>query len=166
MRKKGHLAKLVGEHVIAERSTIESDINELSSGLKKTTEIQLSPKNLSLEDAGLTVQQIENRRRVSNALHINDTNIDIASGIERNQLRVSINPILKKKFDLITRELDAEEPVPEDADPMKLVLEDQSIFYKKNPLKAYIQSGSGSIVSILIVVLFFFVHGIRIGSGR
>jgi len=165
MASEGHLASLVKEHVIIESKTYEKDISDVAAKEIKG-DIQLNPKYLSDDDIGLTIGQLENRRRVSSILHINDTNESLAKGIERNQLRMTIDPILKKNFDLITAELDPEEPVPEDADPMKLVLEDQSINYRKNALVAYMQAGSGVFISISIVVLFFLVHGVRIGSGK
>ncbi len=54
----------------------------------------------------------------------------------------------------------------EEEPPMRLVLDDQSVFYKKSPMWAYMRAGYGAVVTILVVLLFFLVHGVRIGSGE
>ncbi len=59
------------------------------------------------------------------------------------------------------------EVIPHEEDPpMRLVLDDQSVFYKMSPVWAYFQAGYGAIVTILVILLFFMVHGVRIGSGK
>ena len=57
------------------------------------------------------------------------------------------------------------EVIPQDAEPMKLVLEDQSVNYKKSPVLVYLRAGNGLIATVLIMLSFFLVHGVRIGSG-
>ena len=57
-------------------------------------------------------------------------------------------------------------PVPDDAEPMKLVLEDQSIFYKEIPIWSYLKAGSGVVITLIIFAFFFLVHVIRITSGE
>jgi hypothetical protein len=62
--------------------------------------------------------------------------------------------------------LDSEAPIPSDAEPMKLVLEDQSINYKEIPFITYLKSGTGVLITLAVFVLFFLVHGVRIFSGN
>jgi hypothetical protein len=64
----------------------------------------------------------------------------------------------------ITPEEDTE-VIPQDSEPMKLVLDDQSIFHKKSPVMAYLRAGYGTIATVSIFLFFFLVHGVRIGSG-
>ncbi len=57
-------------------------------------------------------------------------------------------------------------PVPTDADPIKLVLEDQSIKYPVSPFVSYLRAGNGALLTLLLFAFFFLVHGVRIGSGK
>jgi hypothetical protein len=162
MDRKGHLAKIVGEHVITEKNVI---LNEIENAPRKNSIIN-SQSVGEISESSLTPQQVENRRRLSIRFQQPIlTDDDLASKIETNQLRMTVHPIVKKNLSIVAK-IEPDELVPEDADPLKLVLEDQSIFYKENPVYSYMKAGSGVVISILIVILFFFVHGIRIGSGE
>jgi hypothetical protein len=90
--------------------------------------------------------------------------------IDHTQTDKSSKSIEKaKEIVSIAKQADADddaEVIPDDAEPMKLVLDDQSVFYKKSPVIAYIRSGYGAIVTISIFLFFFLVHGVRIGSGK
>ncbi len=162
MDRKGHLAKIVGEHVITEKNVM---LDEIENAPRKNSIKNLQPVGETSESI-LTPKQVENRRRLSVLFQQPTlTDDELASKIETNQLRMTVHPIVKKNLSIVAK-IDPDEPVPEDADPLKLVLEDQSIFYKENPLYSYMKAGSGVVISILIVILFFFVHGIRVGSGK
>jgi hypothetical protein len=50
--------------------------------------------------------------------------------------------------------------------PMKLVLEDQSIYYKVPAIWAYLKSGYGITVSLVILSYFLGVHVFRVLSGK
>jgi hypothetical protein len=93
--------------------------------------------------------------------------------IENNQLalmgsvysrRDSISLMERNRMSVVT--LDSEAPVPSDAEPMKLVLEDQSVNYKQIPFITYLKSGTGVIITLAVFVLFFLVHCVRIFSGN
>ncbi len=161
MNKKGHLAKLVGDHVITEKNVM---LDEIENAPRKNSIANLPPIGEAFESS-LTPQQVENRRRLSLRFNQHFTDDDLASKIEQNQLRMTVHPIVKKNLSIVSK-IEPDEPVPEDADPLKLVLEDQSIYYKETPLISYMKAGSGIIISVLIVILFFFVHLVRIGSGK
>ncbi len=156
MELKGHLAKLVGEHVITEKNLMLDKLNNATRSNSSLT---------AIEERCLTPRQLENRLRVSKKFKTYLTDDALASKIESNQLRMTVHPIVQKNLSIISK-IEPDEPVPEDADPMKLVLEDQSIYYKENPIISYMKAGSGILLSVLIVILFFFVHLIRIGSGK
>jgi ABC-type multidrug transport system fused ATPase/permease subunit len=47
---------------------------------------------------------------------------------------------------------------------MKLVQDDQSVYYKKSPILSYLRAGPGVIVTVFIFIFFFLVHGVRISS--
>ncbi len=156
MESKGHLSKLVGEHVITEKNLMLEEINKARMSSSSLT---------AIEERCLTPRQMENRLRVSMKFKTYLTDDALASKIESNQLRMTVHPIVQKNLSIISK-IEPDEPVPEDADPLKLVLEDQSIYYHENPLISYMKAGRGSIVSVVIVVMFFLVHLVRIGSGK
>ena len=92
--------------------------------------------------------------------------------IESNQLmllggdhlrRNSISLIERNRMSIVT--LESEAPLPSDAEPMKLVLEDQSIDHKDIPILTYLTSGMGVLITLSIFALFFLVNLVRIFSG-
>jgi ABC-type multidrug transport system ATPase subunit len=169
-KDNGLLAQLIGQHVTTEKNLIskekiekvEKEIHQRRGSNKSVSSIE-GPTN-ETHPALLSRAQLENRQRLSNRFHTFINDEILASKIEDNQLRMTINPIARKGMS-IASQLEPDEPVPEDAEPMKLVLEDQSIHYKKSPALAYMQAGTGVFISVSIVALFFLVHGVRIGSG-
>jgi ABC-type multidrug transport system fused ATPase/permease subunit len=81
----------------------------------------------------------------------------------------SINAIEKSYADAmagtaIEEEAAEDDLMPSDSEPMKLIQDDQSVFYKKSPFVAYLRSGPGILATVLIFAFFFLVHGVRIGS--
>lgn len=57
---------------------------------------------------------------------------------------------------------DDDQIIPDDAEPMKLVLDDQSVFYKKSPVLSYLRAAPGLFWTSLMIVFFFFVYGMRL----
>lgn len=169
-RKDGHLARLIGQHVISEKNLISEEKFEKFEKIRRESASSVGQQSVSsthvdIHPANLSPRQLENRCILSVRFNANLDDQTLASKIEANQLRMTVNPIARKGLS-IASQLEPDEPVPEDAEPMKLVLEDQSIYYKENPLYSYMKSGSGVCVSVSIVFLFFLVHAVRIGSGK
>ena len=77
----------------------------------------------------------------------------------------SIRVIERNRISTITLQSD-EEAVSNDAEPMKLVLEDQSVDHKEIPMWTYLKTGNSVTVTLTIFVLFFLVHVARILSGK
>ena len=183
--RKGHLASLIGEHVEVIKDPEE---NEESENPSSTIAVPPAPRRSFLSQPGdnrrpshdnhLTPTQVEYRRRLSVASHnLSITNDDnLVKHIENHQLTIVSNenatsdPI--KAFErtrlasFVSNSEEEEAPMPEDAAPMKLVLEDQSILYKESPIWSYLKAGNGVIITLVIFIYFFVVHVIRILSGN
>ena len=177
MSNKGHLATLVGEHVqvLDEIDNFEQENNDNTDKMsKEAVNYHLPPPSSrrSSSHEYLTHEQMVNRSRLSISQNLIPNDHNLAMHIESHQLTLigselsrnnSIKLIERNRMSICTTE---DEPMPDDAEPMKLVLEDQSIYYKKSPLVAYLQAGVGVTMSLLIFALFYFVHLVRIGSGK
>ena len=177
---------------IEKKTTVPSYESEISVD-PLNTNIEFSKDFESLKEkinsarpsiaTGLSASQLENRRRLSvfSKKSMLDTMDDekLIKYIEKNQLKLigdddsHCDPIKifeRNRLSIVSGKQAIEEeedsPVPDDADPIKLVLEDQSIFYKENPICSYLKAGRGAIVSLLIFSLFFHVHGIRLFCGN
>jgi hypothetical protein len=165
MSRRGDLARLVGEHVqIINPPAYEAEVT--------------SPKHVS-EPQSLTPQQLHNRRRLSTTGDISDSEISahIEAKIQNELLCVngqnSNNLIKALETNRMSIVSESDEPneedvavVPDDAEPMKLVLDDQSVFYKKSAFAVYLQAGWGSTLTSVIVFFFYIVYLARIGGGR
>ena len=124
----------------------------------------------------LTPGQILNRRRlsvVSNSNILVDNDENVVKHIDSNSLTISkeskadpVKVFERARLSIVSNSNEEEAPVPDDEEPMKLVLEDQSVFYKESPIKSYLKSGSGTVISLLIFAYFFCVHLVRILSGK
>ena len=150
----GVLKRLIREHVEKENMAIK-DSGNLPSG-NQLTDIELVNR---LKKAG-----------VRNSLLDQATNASIVARMEGNRpptLVSSGDPVLRRRPSAESRMSNrGNEPIPEDAEPMKLVLEDQSIYYKEIPFWSYLKAGTGVILTLIIFAFFFLVHGVRIGSGK
>ncbi len=173
MKNKGHLSQLIGEHVqIIEENEAEQEPEQINYFLRK------NPNELSSSSRSLNRNQESNRRRLSFNKHVKLTDENLAIHIENVQMHLigvespntrkdSINVFERNRLmSIVTNdgEDDENEVIPSDAEPMKLVLEDQSVNYKTLAIASYLKSGTGVVVTILLFILFFLVHGIRIGS--
>jgi hypothetical protein len=165
MKNKGHLSLLIGEHVQIideeEEPELVNHLNDSSNGISVTTH------------APLNNDQINNRRRLSLSRHVKATDENLPIHIENCQLTLiggehsrkdSIKVFERNRMSIVTID-NEEEVVPSDAEPMKLVLEDQSVNYKQVPFFSYLKAGKGVVLTLMLFVLFFLVHGVRIGSG-
>jgi hypothetical protein len=180
MESRGQLSRLVGEHVqiIDPLQTDLKRIDEHGEEDEKQEELTASRSDavLPYPNEGLTANQLNNRRRLSITAQIDQSDHQIARHIEDHQMdllsvrRDSFNAIKimeKNRMSIVTEhDDDSDEVMPSDAEPMKLVQDDQSIFYKKSPVMAYMRAGAGFIATVSVFLLFFLVHGVRIGSGK
>lgn len=196
MAKNGHMAKLVTENVqiLREPEEFKPEVRRQSStpvtglGSTGTASRSFSHHQLTLPSIaevtsdrkfsnsnmeGLTKEQNSNRARLSRLNSIIDTDENLAVLIEANQMlgqnyrRESlIREIQLARLSIISAATSIEEITPSDAEPMKLVLEDQSVNYKINPGIAYLRAGWGIIATLAIFVFFFLVHLLRILSGK
>jgi hypothetical protein len=195
MAKNGHMAKLVTENVqiLREPEEFKPEIRRLSStpatglgptgtGSRSFSHHQLTlPSIAEITDRkgsnsnieNLTKQQNFNRSRLSRLNSIIDTDENLAVLIEANQMLGQVQPtgslireIQRSRLSIVSAATSIEEITPSDAEPMKLVLEDQSVNYKLNPAVAYLKAGWGIIATLAIFVLFFLVHLVRILSGK
>lgn len=177
----GHMATLVADHVqvVDQPGRGLNPISENEEPVKQPFNQTIS----RLDD--LTDEQRLNRRRLSiTANYSIDNEQDIIQHIEENQLsflsvkrdsqetRDPIRIIEQNLMSTMTHmhdeseeHEDEDELNPSDSEPMKLVLDDQSVNYKKSPMLAYLRAGYGIVPSILLFMFFFLVHGVRIGSG-
>lgn len=191
MAKKGHMSKLVSENVQILRESDELSIahelkrqslaaigsnsshlfsHSLPSTLPSIAEV--SDRRSSKYDT-LTREQFQNRQRLSRVNSIMATDENMAMLFEANQLLGQathgqpslIQEIERSRLSVVSAGTEFDEVMPSDAEPMKLVLEDQSVKYKVSPLMSYLRSGWGLIFTLAVFVLFFFVHLIRILSG-
>lgn len=149
MNQKGHLATLIGEHVqIIDPLTVDSQVHTKKS------------------------EKDENDSANNQVVDVKSINEKIIGKIEEHELQIvnldRADTLRSRKHDLNTvfETNDPEEIVPHDSEPMKLVLEDQSVNYKKSPVLAYLRSGTGIIVTLMLFIFFFMVHLVRIGSGK
>lgn len=126
----------------------------------------------------LTAEQILNRKRFSFTNHVHTTDENLAKLIESNQIRFERNRMsivsgvasdhdvsIEEDQEEEKKDENSKETKVEEAKPMKLVLEDQSVLYKESPIWSYLKSGSGAIITLIIFVYFFAVHLVRILSG-
>ena len=136
------MAKLVGDNV---QIVSESD--------------QLSDTQLETKD--------HNRE---NAHNIKFTDVNIASFIEVNPLLGQnksslIKALEKTRQSIVSASGSIDVVIPSDTEPMKLVLEDQSVNYKISPGLLYLKAGWGLIITLLIYGFFFLVYAFRVGTG-
>ena len=172
MKNKGHLSQLIGEHVqIIEENEAEQEPEQINYFLRRHSE-------LSASSTSLNRNQESNRRRLSFNKHVKVTDENLAIHIENVQMHLigvespntrkdSINVFERNRLmSIVTNDEEDNENVviPSDAEPMKLVLEDQSVNYETSAIVSYLKSGTGVVVTILLFILFFLVHGVRIGS--
>ena len=187
MAKKGLMAKLVSENVQVMQEP-EERIQEMKrqtmsahhSGshlythshptmLPAISEISIT----TLSHDSLDENQFKNRQHVSRLNTILPTDENMAVLIEENQLLGQtasnhlslIKEIQRSRLSIVSAVTSIEEIKPADAEPMKLVLEDQSVEYKMSPLWAYLKSGWGAVITLIIFAYFFLVHLLRILSG-
>jgi hypothetical protein len=190
MKNKGHLAKLIGEHVqIIDPASSPALQKPSHFTLRNEKTSQTHHKNIRRrsdpETKNLTHEQKINRRRFSLTNNIPDNDKYLARQIEENQLslmgtgthrRFSADIALQRNLaSMITDvteipEEDENEVIPEDAEPMKLVLEDQSVNYKKSPYASYIKAGlcstkCNAIMFLSLVSFFFLSYGTSLGRG-
>jgi hypothetical protein len=204
MRQRGHLAKLIGEHVqimkpiLEETSEVEEEEEEEPNRAEDATvsdkivatvtkSIESAVTNIATDKKGgtdLSKGQLINRRRLSNASgrQVGEkTDAEISRMIEEQQLMLmdsrrgstvsGVDPITileRNRLSLMIHvdEEDAESDImPSDAEPMKLVLEDQSVNYKKSPLWSYLTASVGAFISIFLISFFFLSYGVRMGIG-
>ncbi len=168
MKNKGHLSTLINEHV----QLIEEEEEELE--LESATPLE----TYRMSNSKLNSSQITNRRSFSVAYNnAKKTDENLAIHIEKLQMgligsegvsrRDSIRVFERNRMSIVsTHELEVEEVSPSDSEPMKLVLEDQSVNYKQSPVVSYLKAGTGIGATVSIFIMFFLVHGIRIGSGK
>jgi hypothetical protein len=192
MKSRGHLAQLVGEHVqiidpphtdLNPIDENEEDEDDEENEKKEEKEVDGSEETTNNKHAGhgslhdkLTADQKNSRRRLSVTAHIRDSDRQIARHIEDHQMDLlsvrrnshdTIKIMEQNRMSIVTEpsDEDGSEVMPSDAEPMKLVQDDQSIFYQNSPVIAYLRAGYGTIATVVIFLFFFFVHVIRIGSG-
>ncbi len=176
MKNKGHLSQLIGEHV----QLIEENEPEPETDQQQQTSYQRSQSVVSvgsvLNNPNLNSNQLNNRRRLSQTKHILTTDENLSYHIENAQLNLIGGEKNSRKdsvllfernrmMSIVTNDEDEHEQViPSDAEPMKLVLEDQSVNYKQMAITSYLKAGTGIVLTILLFAFFFLVHGVRIGS--
>ncbi len=183
MAKKGLMAKLVSENVqiLRESEELKRHSSSTASGLTQSHSHQSTLPSISetpdkkrhSKSKKLTKQQSVNRDHLSKLNSMMDTDENMAVLIEANQMLGHTQPreslireIERSRLSIISAATSIEEITPSDAEPMKLVLEDQSVNYKLNPALAYLRAGWGIIATLAIFVFFFLVHLIRILSGK
>ena len=163
----GTLKKLIREHVEKEQNKLKND-DEI---LNKNFSIRNVIPSLNSENNLTDLEMIERLKKagVSESALEEASEAIIAARLEGNhpfQL-VTDNPALKRKISIMSKISNHDiDPVPEDSEPMKLVLEDQSIYYKEKPIWSYLKAGAGVIISLIIFAYFFAVHVVRITSGK
>ena len=134
MANKGHLAKLVAEHVQIIDPTDEA-MPSNNDHLHHVTSEEIEHNQLKL---------IGGEFSRHNSIRV----------LERNRMSVvTLNEAIVED----QKALD-EEP------PKKLVQDDQSVNYKEIPMWTYIKAGKGATITLAIFVLFFVVHLVRILS--
>jgi hypothetical protein len=180
MAKKGYLAKLITENVQLLKNEVESDdetgaqdfTNNAQSYDRSISGDKRTP--LSVNDLeNLTSIQLLNRHRMSLMNNVTMAEQNMAKLIESNKLtnakdRNLINEIMINRTNSVISMAASENDdiIPSDSEPMRLVLEDQSLSYKVPPILSYLRAGNGVIITILYFALFFLVHLLRILSGE
>lgn len=180
MAMKGHMAKLVTENVQLAKETkeLEESVDESQAKLHKITHGHhghhhhsslMTPVLVPISE-NLTEEQQLNRYHLSKVNTMVATDENMATLIEFNQLvngheSSLIREIQKSRLSIVSAATSIEEITPSDAEPMKLVLEDQSVYYKKSPIVSYLRAGYGIIITLCIFAFFFLVHLVRILSG-
>ena len=167
----GHSSTSIG---FGSRSFSHHQLHSLHPTLPSIDEQETDKKtNSSSNLHNLSKEQHHNRTHISQLNSIVDTDENMAVMIESNQMlgqdypRESlIREIHRSMLSIVSAATSIEEITPNDAEPMKLVLEDQSVNYKLNPALAYLRAGWGIIATLAIFVFFFLVHLLRILSGK
>lgn len=72
----------------------------------------------------------------------------------------------KTSFSSVTISDSIEDVLPTDAEPMKLVCQDQSVNYNASPILLYLKSGWGVFITLCIFAFFFVIYIFRIISGN
>ena len=190
MTLKGHLYSLVGDdsdklddQMQEEDEILIENQNENSSN----DDVKNNPIIRVAQETNLTKEQKLHRDKLLNKTHIAPTERNIVKIIESHQTtlmgddaysmkkaiisnfkhnRVSFVSDMLAKSEMV--DLGEKEKTVETGDsaPMKLVLDDQSLTYKENPLWSYIKSNPGPVITLIIIVYFFLVHLIRLLSGK
>jgi ABC-type multidrug transport system fused ATPase/permease subunit len=176
MRNKGHLSQLIGEHVqLIEENEPEPEADQQQQHSYQRSQSVVSVGSV-LNNPNLNNNQLNNRRRLSQNKHIVTTDENLSYHIENAQLNLIGGEKNSRKdsvllfernrmMSIVTNDDDEHEQViPSDAEPMKLVLEDQSVNYKQMAITSYLKAGTGIVLTILLFAFFFLVHGVRIGS--
>lgn len=187
--KNGHIAHLLADDMEKKKKDTQDEpeisINEFTSKneISKDNEPakeKINSKRTSYANA-LSPFQLENRRRLSviTRKSISDTLDDgkLVKHIENYQLKLignttgdPLKTFERNRLSIVSKSLEAEKeeeiPSTNDTQAAKLVLEDQSIYYKEKPIWSYLKAGRGSVVSILIFSLYFIVHAIRLFCGN
>lgn len=180
MAKKGFMAKLVSENVQILRepeshelkrqmSTGNSHSHSRHSHLPAISETTLKR---SFRADVLTREQVHNREHLSRLNNMIATDENISMLIEANQILGNIGQpslireIQRSRLSIVSSATSIEEITPSDAEPMKLVLEDQSVNYKISPIWTYLKSGWGVIITLAIFAVFFLVNLVRVISGN
>lgn len=162
MRLKGHLASLVGEHVEILKDTDDYDdpLESESDSRQKNQILNANGILVNVPNELITQEQLSNRRRlsISHGMALSESNI--AKHIETHQLQN------QRRLTVVSAFSDQDEVLPSDAEPMKLVQEDQSIHYKVPAIMSYLRAGWGVIITLIIFAYFFLVHVVRILSGK
>jgi hypothetical protein len=160
MAKKGYLAKLITENVQLLKNEVESD--EETGAENVTNHAQTYDRSISADKrTPLSVNDLENqtsiqllnRHRMSIMNNVTMAEQNMAKLIERNSV-----------ISMATSE-NNDDLVPSASEPMRLVLEDQSLSYNVPPILPYLRAGNGVIITILYFAFFFLVHLLRILSG-
>jgi ABC-type multidrug transport system fused ATPase/permease subunit len=176
MKNKGHLSQLIGEHVqLIEENEPEPETDQQQQASYQRSQSVVSVGSV-LNNPNLNSNQLNNRRRLSQTKHILTTDENLSYHIENAQLNLIGGEKNSRKdsvllfernrmMSIVTNDEDEHEQViPSDAEPMKLVLEDQSVNYKQMAITSYLKAGTGIVLTILLFAFFFLVHGVRIGS--
>lgn len=188
MARKGHMAKLVSENVQILREPDElsraheqkrQSLPGLGAGYLHSHQstlpsiAEVSDRRPSKYDT-LTKEQMQNRQRLSRVNSIMATDENMAMLFEANQMLGQIaqgqpsliQEIERSRLSIVSAGTEFDEVMPSDAEPMKLVLEDQSVNYEASPVLAYLRAGWGVIITLAIFIFFFLVHLIRVLSGK
>lgn len=116
----------------------------------------------------------DNVQIVSESDHLSDTQLetkahnikstDVNTVLDQNKSSL-IKALEKTRQSIVSASDSIDVVIPSDAEPMKLVLEDQSVNYKISPGLLYLKAGWGLIITLLIYGFFFLVYAFRVGTG-